>query len=136
MDHTNLLHELSFYTLSLGDEEFIHQHVIDAYGAQNTSEQSKPIALFFSLAGLYLLIERNYSGRQVQQAHQIMASKTKDFIKIGLPEKRGEISIKNVLDEPAGDKRDRKIMEWCRSVWAAYIGQHQQIIEATDGLLF
>jgi len=136
MDDSGQYHELTFYTLSLGDTEFIHQHVVDAYGAQNADDKTKPIALFFSLAGLYLLVERNYTGRQVQKAHQIMASKTKNFIQLNLPEKRGQVSIKNVLDEPDGANRNRKIMEWCGSVWSAYADQHSKIIEATDKLLF
>jgi len=136
MDDSDQYHELTFYTLSLGDKEFIHQHVVDAYGAQNANDKTKPIALFFSLAGLYLLVERNYSGKQVQKAHQTMASKTKNFIKLNLPEDRGRVSIKNVLNEPAGAKRNMKIMEWCRAVWLAYTDQHGKIIGATDKLLF
>lgn len=128
--------ELTFYTLSLRDKEFIHQHVVDAYGAQNADENTRPIALFFSLAGLYLLVEKKYTGRQVQKAHQVMAAKTKDFIKIGLPQHRGDISIQNVLDETAGPMRNKKILEWCASVWAAYADQHNKIIEETDKLLF
>ncbi|HZY39958.1 MAG TPA: DUF5946 family protein [Mucilaginibacter sp.] len=136
MDDLAQYHELAFYTLSLRDKEFIHQHIVDAYGAQNANDKTKPIALFFSLAGLYLLVERNYTGRQVQKAHQTMASKTKIFITLNLPEDRGQVSVKNVLDEPAGTKRNMKIMEWCRSVWSTYADQHRKIIEATDKLLF
>lgn len=65
-----------------------------------------------------------------------MASKTKIFITLNLPEDRGQVSVKNVLDEPAGTKRNMKIMEWCRSVWSTYADQHRKIIEATDKLLF
>ncbi len=135
MNNSYKYHELAFYTLSLRDEEFIHQHMLDAYGAQTASEESKPTALFFSLAGLYLLLEKKYSGRQVQKAHQIMAAKTKNFIRLDLPESGGQISIDDVLNEPAGAERNQKIMEWCKSVWSAYSRQHRQIIEATEQLL-
>ncbi len=136
MNDSNQFHELTFYTLSLRDKEFIHQHVVDAFGAQNADSNTKPIALFFSLAGLYLFVENKYTGRQVQKAHQAMAAKTKKFIKLNLPGSRGDITIKNVLDEPAGSARNTKIMEWCQSVWSAYADQHQKIREATDQLLF
>src|SRR5579871_2649405 len=46
-----ILHELSFYTLQLGDPEFIHQHVVDAYAVQHAGPQSKPIAIVFGLIG-------------------------------------------------------------------------------------
>jgi hypothetical protein len=135
-NYSDPFHELTFYTLSLRDKEFIHQHAVDAYGAQTADDNTKSIALFFSLAGLYLLIEKNYTGRQVQQAHQAMAARTKNFIKINLPDSKGETSIKDVLDEPAGPARNSKIIEWCRSVWVAYADQHKQIRDATDQLLF
>lgn len=66
--------ELSFYTLQHPDQVyFIHQHIVDAYQAQTADQNTKPIALTFSLVGLYLYLEKNYTGRQVQQAHMRMA---------------------------------------------------------------
>src|SRR5262249_16749859 len=59
-------YELAYYPLALRDPSFIHQHLVDAFTAQYASEQTKPIALTFSLVGLYLLVERQFTGRQVQ----------------------------------------------------------------------
>ena len=60
-------HELAFYTLAHPDKDyFIHQHIVDAFQAQTADEHSKPIAIIFSLAGLYLSAEKGYSGRTVQ----------------------------------------------------------------------
>lgn len=58
--------QLSYYTLSLQDNEFIHQHIVDAYAAQMANENTKPISLIFALVGLYLCIEKNYNGREIQ----------------------------------------------------------------------
>ncbi len=66
-------HELSFYTLSLQDKYFIHQHIVDAYAAQTADINTKPIKIIFSLVGLYLFIEKKYTGREVQLAHMQMA---------------------------------------------------------------
>lgn len=57
--------ELSYYTLSHGDPAFIHQYIVDAYAAQHADEKSKPITVAFALIGLYLHIEKHYSGKQV-----------------------------------------------------------------------
>jgi len=35
-------HELCAYTLSLGDAEFIHQHVVDAFAAQDATPSTRP----------------------------------------------------------------------------------------------
>lgn len=56
-------HELQCYTLAHGGAEFIHQHVVDAWIAQNADGQTKPIALAFALAGLYLHVERAWAAR-------------------------------------------------------------------------
>lgn len=135
MNNLDPYHQLSFYTLSLRDKEFIHQHIVDAYTAQTADSNTKPIALFFSLAGLYLFIEKNFTGKKVQQAHQTMAEKTKNFITIQLPVNRGNISAADVLLAPEGHQRDLMINKWCISVWNAYASQHPQIIKAVNGLL-
>jgi hypothetical protein len=70
-DLDDLYHELSCYTLAHPDPSFIHQHIVDAYTAQHARETTKPIALVFALIGLYLHVEKNFTGRQVQRFHMI-----------------------------------------------------------------
>jgi len=53
-------YELSAYTLGLGDPEFLHQHVVDAYMVQHANETTKPIGVAFGLFGLYLHVERQF----------------------------------------------------------------------------
>jgi len=60
---------LCAYTLTRGDAAFIHQHVVDAFAAQSADEATKPITLTFALVGLYLHVERQFTGREVQRAH-------------------------------------------------------------------
>ena len=75
---TDDFHELTFYTLAHPDAAyFIHQHIVDAYQAQTADEHTKPIAIIFSLAGLYLFAEQGYTGKMVQQVHMKMAGNKK-----------------------------------------------------------
>ena len=53
----------------MGRPGFILQHAVDAFAAQTANEQSKPIGVVFALVGLYLHVEKQFSGRQVQQVH-------------------------------------------------------------------
>jgi len=123
-------HELSFYTLAHPDPTyFIHQHVVDAYQAQTANEQTKSITIIFSLIGLYLFLERNYTGREVQLAHMALAQKKKPWPKISLPVERGEISVAEVLDKPAGNDRDNYIKRWSESVWSTYRNSHGAIAQ-------
>jgi hypothetical protein len=124
----DLYNELAFYTLDHPDKiYFIHQHVVDAYTAQHADNKTKPIAITFALAGLYLYVERNYTGKQAQYAHIRMAKNKKLWPAISLPKKRGEITISEVLDASPGIKRDFMIRSWCNSVWQAFEESHETI---------
>ena len=122
-------YELSYYTLAHPDPAFIHQHIVDAYAAQTADENSKPIAVAFGLIGLCLYLEKNYTGKQVQSAHMALARRKREWPKFELPEERGNITVADVLSEPAGPKRDAKIREWCASVWQAYSESHQKVLD-------
>jgi hypothetical protein len=113
-------HELCCYTLAHGGPEFIHQHVVDAFGAQDAGEHDKPIRLAFSLVGLYLHVEKGLAGRQVQLAHTTLARRKRAWPAFPLPHDRGRITAADVLAAPAGPGRDEMIHEWCVCVWEAF----------------
>jgi hypothetical protein len=112
-------HELCAYTLTHGDLTFIHQHVVDAWAAQHATADSKPIGVTFALAGLYLHVERQLTGRQVQLAHIRMAKQKRAWPAFILPEGRGTMTAIDVMRAPEGEERDRAIHEWAESVWRA-----------------
>jgi hypothetical protein len=121
--------ELQAYTLYHGNVAFIHQHVVDAWGAQRAQPTEKPLRLLFSLAGLFLKIERGFSGRQVQKAHRELAlqnRKAADFI---FPTTAGSMTPMDVMQHPEGDARDQAIDRWCESVWNAWrAGGNREIV--------
>ena len=112
--------ELCAYTLTHGDITFIHQHVVDAWAAQHATPESKPIGVTFALAGLYLHLERQLTGRQVQLAHMKMARQKRAWPIFTLPEDRGAITAIDVMRAPEGEERDRAIGAWAESVWRAF----------------
>ncbi|MEO8452719.1 MAG: DUF5946 family protein [Gemmatimonadota bacterium] len=120
-------YELQCYTLAHGDPAFVHQHVVDAWAAQNADERTKPIALTFALVGLYLHVERRMSGRQVQQVHQALARHKRTWPSFTLPPERGSITPTHVLAAPAGPERDEAIDAWCASVWSGF-GESRQTV--------
>lgn len=113
--------ELCCYTLAHGDPSFIHQHVVDAYAAQNANEHDKPIRLTFALVGLYLHVERRLSGKEVQRAHMKLARRKSAWPLFKLPNDRGSITAADVLTAAAGAERDAMIHEWCACVWRAFL---------------
>lgn len=126
------LDELTAWTLSLQDPAFIHQHVVDAWAAQHADEHSRPIAVAFALLGLYLHLEKGFTGRQVQRAHMQLAQPhgrgpgRKDWPRFPLPRSRGTITAADVMAAPPG-QRVIAVDRWCRSVWEAWHESQEQV---------
>ena len=119
--------ELSAYTLMRGDSTFIHQHVVDAFAVQYSDEQTKPIKLTFGLVGLYLKIDKQFSGRRVQRAHMQMARKKHVWPEFEIPTDRGSMSPSDVIAAHSGHDRDKAIDEWCVAVWTPWQSNRRTI---------
>ncbi len=112
--------ELCYYTLAHRDPAFIHQHVVDAFAAQDFKEGDQAIRLTFALVGLYLHVEKHFTGKQVQEAHIQLGRHKRQWPLFALPRDRGAIRASAVVAKPAGPERDRRIHKWCASVWDAF----------------
>lgn len=121
--------ELCCYTLAHSDPSFIHQHLVDAFAAQDSVETDKPIRLSFALIGLYLYIERQFTGKQVQLAHLKLGRHKRQWPTFRFPQDRGSITAADVLLTPEGPERDRMIRQWCASVWEAFSDSHEIVAE-------
>jgi len=116
--------ELQGYTLMLRDPAFIHQHVVDTWMAQHADETTRPIGLAFALIGLYLHLEKGYSGKRVQLAHMALGRRKRDWPRFPLPTDRGSMTAADVLAAPPGADRIRAIDSWAASAWEAFRDSH------------
>ena len=116
------------YVYTMGRPGFILQHVVDAFAVQTASDHSKPISVVFGLVGLYLHVEKQFTGRRVQEAHMRLGRRKRTWPSVHLPEDRGGMTVVDVLAASAGPERDKAIDDWCRSVWIAFAGNRQTII--------
>jgi hypothetical protein len=126
--------ELSLYTLehAKGDPSFIHQYVVDAFAAQNADEKTKPIKITFALVGLYLHLEKNYTGKRVQEVHMKMGRKKRQWPEFDFPNERGNIRVADVLKAEPGEKRDKMIEAWCASVWKTWESNREKIVKLLE----
>lgn len=132
----DLYHELALYTLELRDPEFVHQHIVDAYAVQRAGPASKPIAIVFGLIGLYLYLEKGFTGRQVQQAHMRLARKSKQWVAPFIPEARGaNLCVADVLAAEPGAERVAAIRRWCLAVWQDWEHARPEIATLARNLL-
>ncbi|MBM7567628.1 DUF5946 family protein [Paenibacillus sacheonensis] len=130
-----LYHQLSVYTSAHGYEAFIHQLALDAYGAQHCGGGMRPITAAFSLIGLYLVVERGFTGRQVQQAHMELGRLKADWPELALPPSSGGVTVQDVLQAEPGAARDAKIQAWVRSEWDRWAHVHDWVKEAAKPVL-
>lgn len=124
--HSAAFDELCCYSLVRGDPAFIHQHVVDAFAAQHVSPDDKPIKLAFALVGLYLHIEKGFTGREVQLAHMKLGRTKQEWPTFKIPDDRGPINVATVLAAPT-EQRDSMIHDWCRVVWNSFEDQGEKV---------
>lgn len=124
-----LFNELSGFTLMHNTSEFIHQYAVDAYGAQHAGLPTKNIRVAFSLIGLCLAIEHDYTGRQVQLVH--MKIPKQDWPSLDIPEQKTSITVADVLDaNPDAEKIDI-LRNWMKAVWESWSQHHEWIRKKT-----
>ena len=129
------MNEIAYYTLAHGDPKFIHQHLVDAYGAQHIRQSKSTIGAAFALAGLYLAVERGFTGRQVQLMHIRMAKAQIQWPRFNPPPIVGLMTVADVVAVEPGERRDEALMQWCASIWAAWSGEHDRVREMLEPFL-
>lgn len=123
-----LFDELSFYTLAHGDPAFIHENSADAFRAQHVDPTTKPMAVVFAVMGLYLYLEKNFTGRQVQLAHMRMARQQKSWPHLRRPTRQASLTVADVVATEPGPERDAMIRQWCAAVWEIWRESRSQIV--------
>jgi hypothetical protein len=130
-----LAYELTYYTLGHADPRFIHQHLVDAYGAQHVRASKSNIGAAFTLAGIYLAVERGFTGRQVQQMHIVMARRPRVWPAFEPPADTAAMTVADVLAVDPGRERDEALIKWCGSVWAAWAPEQQRVRQMLEEFL-
>jgi len=74
------------------------------------------------LVGLYLRVEKGFSGQAVQRVHVQLGKEKRAWPRLALPGARGALTPVDVMRAPEGPERDAAIDAWCVSIWAAFSG--------------
>ena len=117
------------YAYTMGRPGFILQHVVDAFAVQTANADTTPISVVFGLVGLYLHVEKQFSGGHVQEVHMALGQRKREWPTVYLPGDRGGMTVADVLAATAGPERDRAIDDWCKSVWTACSANRGMLIE-------
>ena len=127
--------DLLCYTVAKQDPGFIHQHVVDTYAAQHAGGPTRPITVAFGLIGLYLALEKGYTGKQVQLAHMRIAKTRKVWPWLGPPGQQAVLTVMDVLQAGTDGEKDTMIRKWMAAVWESWADRHNWVRETTDEVL-
>jgi hypothetical protein len=86
------------------------------------------MAIVFGLIGLYLFLEKNFTGRQVQRAHTQLALHRRRWAAPPIPERRADVGVADVLAAPPGPERHTMIRHWCEAVWQDWQHSRPEIV--------
>ena len=92
-----LYHELSANFIMSPDVTFVPNMRLTHMVLQHSGNRVKNIRTAFSLIGLYLAVEREYTGRQVQHAHMELAKRNIKWSSFILPIRPYALSVADVL---------------------------------------
>ena len=131
-----MFYDLTSWTIVQQDNRFIHQHAVDAYEAQHAGGKTRPITVSFGLIGLYLALEKGFTGRQSPQLAHIKIGRTKwDWLLLEPPEHPAKLTVMDVL-QVADREKEKMLMLWAGSVWQSWEPRHQWVREITAKVLF
>lgn len=111
-----------------------HQLTVDAYGAQHTGPRTRTITTAFALNGLYLVLERGFSGTHAREAHGYLAETVPEWPRFAPPSGPPAYAV-TVLDVAlAGSPEEHRdlLMRWGGCAWDAWRHVHAEVAEMTD----
>ncbi len=112
-----------------------HQLAVDAYGAQHAGAPSPPIATAFGLIGLYLALERGWSGTAVRGAHQYLAQRHSTWPRFRGRADGSVLTVAEVAGAIAPDDHANRVQAWARSVWDSWAPEHPHVGSWADAVL-
>ncbi len=130
-----LYSDLMCYTVAKQDPEFIHQYAVDTYAAEHAGGSTRTITVVFGLIGLYLALEKGYTGRQVHLAHMKIAKKRKVWPRLEPPGQPAVLTVLDVLQARTDGEKDAMIREWMEAVWDSWGDRQEWVRAITDEFL-
>ena len=111
-----------------------HQTCVDAYAAQHVGPRMRPMTVCFALNGLYLVLERGWSGIEARAAHGHLARivPREDWRFFEPPDEGGPLTVLDVALASDPETQAVGVEAWGRSVWATWRHVHDEVRAMTE----
>jgi Family of unknown function (DUF5946) len=102
-----------------------HQLLVDTYTAQHVGPNAAAITGAFALVGLYLALERGWSGLEVRDAHQALANRYRDWPRFaGAARAQAAVTVEDLALAATTSQYAETLHRWARAVWASWRDEH------------
>lgn len=120
-----------------GYPERTHRLTVDTYAVQHPGRPSRQAIQSVNghLVSLYLVLEKQYSGRQATKALAGILEHAGHFTWLEPPEPNGRITVLDVVKAKNLDEHNRIVEQWARDVWAAWAPHHKTIRQYVERYL-
>jgi hypothetical protein len=116
-----------------------HQLTVDAYGAQHAGPPTGYVYVSYSLVGLYLALERGWSGTDIRALHQRMGHPDPSWPLFQRPLLTAGVTIADVAEAGARvgsvEGHAASVERWAKSVWSSWADQRAVVIGLTTRLV-
>lgn len=89
-----------------------HQTCVDAYRGQHVGPEAPQIAVAFALNGLYLVLERGFTGYEARKAHGYLASTVESWPRFTPPRSAGETTVLDIALASTPVEHARLVQGW------------------------
>lgn len=116
------------------DMPAFHRLSVDTYAAQHPGEPGRRAeqSVAVHLAGLCLVLEREADPDYVHRLFPTLTEKERPFGWLEPPERRGTVTVADVLASSCPEEYGARVRDWGLNVWAAW-GPHQETIRTWLG---
>lgn len=103
----------------------IHRLTVDAYSLQHPERYMRSGKSFAAhLTGIYAALESEDALAVNQKMRKWLSANPKIEKHVGLPRRRGKLTITFIHSAACADEHTERVREWAREVWSAWSEHH------------
>jgi hypothetical protein len=113
----------------------IHRLTVDTYSVQHPGTPSRQSiqSVAGHLIGLFVVLELGWLPTQATQAIRNAVERSDQFVWLEPPQKRGDVTIVDVVKSTTLAEHEQAVQRWARSVWQSWRVHHSTIQQWARG---
>lgn len=110
----------------------VHQLTVDTYAVQHAGGAHPDKSVGVHLAGLYLVLERNFKPPSVPKYLQRLSDAIETWPHFSRPKDRLLLTVRDIASAGSRRRHIELVREWSRSVWEAWSLYHAEVANLAE----